>query len=336
LIFSLDQSKALWQIVWPMRLLITFAFAAWVLLGANRPVNAQQNFSATQAILSSGLHLFVPVSINGTKRTWWLIDTGAPGSLIAPSLQQKLSLPAPPGQTDFKATVKISGKNYPLVLAQSVDLNGAQIGPGYLAVAPIDVMEKEKTNALSGGFDKGGLIGMNFLLKRGALINYKTYQVFLSLRGSALPLSREGYEKMGYAYVPLRITPRGYVEVEGTIGGSTYSFLLDTGSFVSQLEPKIRERNHLAYDATRALLTAPYAGLKKVRLTQSTVPGFKIGTQDLSDFRIGFAESHTFDPGFLHEYGGILGPDLFHFHAAIIDLGNRALYLKPDYRSRKR
>jgi hypothetical protein len=81
---------------------------------------------------------------------------------------------------------------------------------------------------------------MNFLLKRGALINYKTYQVFLSLRGSALPLSREGYEKMGYAYVPLRITPRGYVEVEGTIDGSTYSFLLDTGSFVSQLEPKIR------------------------------------------------------------------------------------------------
>jgi hypothetical protein len=205
-----------------------------------------------------------------------------------------------------------------------------------LAVAPLDVMAKEKTNALSGGFDKGGLIGMNFLLKRGALINYKTYQIFLSLQGSALPLSREGYEKMGYTYVPLRITPRGYVEVEGTIGGATYSFLLDTGAFVSQLEPKIRERNHLAYDTTRALLTAPYAGIKEVRLTQSTVPGFKIGNHDLSDFRIGFAESHTFDPGFLHEYGGILGPDLFHFHAAIIDLGNRALYLKPDYRGRKR
>jgi len=231
--------------------------------------------------------------------------------------------------------VKISGKSYPVVLAQNVDFNGAQIGPGYMAVAPLDVIAKERTNALSGGFEKGGLIGMNFLLKRGALINYKTYQIFLSLRGSALPLSREGYEKMGYAYVPLRITPRGYVEVEGTIGGSTYSFLLDTGAFVSQLEPKIRERNHLAYNATRALLTAPYAGIKEVRLTQATIPGFKIGNQDLSDYRIGFAESHTFDPGFLHEYGGILGPDLLHFHEAIIDLGNRALYLKPDYRRRK-
>jgi Aspartyl protease len=320
-----------------MRLLLAASFAVEIWMGSlSQLANAQQNFSATQAILSSGLHLFVPVSINGTKPTWWLIDTGAPGSLIAPSLQQKLSLPAPPPQPGSRATVKISGKNYPVVLAQSIDFNGAQIGPGYLTVAPLDMMQREKTNALSGGFNKGGLIGMNFLLKRGALINYKTYQIFLSLRGSALPLSREGYEKMGYTYVPLRITPRGYVEVEGTIGGSTYSFLLDTGAFVSQLEPKIRERNRLAYNATRALLTAPYAGVKEARLTQSTVRGLKIGNQDLSDFRIGFAESHTFDPGFLHEYGGVLGPDLFHFHEAIIDLGNRALYLKPDYRGRKR
>jgi len=332
--FRLDRRKVLWQIVWLMQPLLAISLAVWVCLGSfGQSANAQQNFSATQAILSSGLHLFAPVSINGAKRTWWLIDTGAPGSLIAPSLQKKLSLPTPPPPT--RSQVKISGKSYPVVMAQNVDFNGAQIGPGYMAVAPLDVMEKERTNALSGGFEKGGLIGMNFLLKRGALINYKTYQIFLSLHGSALPLSREGYEKMGYAYVPLRITPRGYVEVEGTIGGSTYSFLLDTGAFVSELEPKIRERNHLAYKATRALLTAPYAGIKEVRLTQATIPGFKIGNQDLSVYRIGFAESHTFDPGFLHEYGGILGPDLLHFHEAIIDLGNRALYLKPDYRRRK-
>jgi hypothetical protein len=68
----------------------------------------------------------------------------------------------------------------------------------------------------------------------------------------------------------------------------------------------------------------------------ASVPGFRLGLQDLSDFRIGFAESHTFDPGFRHEYGGILGPDLLHYHEALIDFGNRALYLKPDYRGRKR
>src|SRR5258708_9496776 len=97
-----------------MRFLLASCLVVVICLGSfGKSANAQQNFSATQAILSSGLHLFAPVSINGTKRTWWLIDTGAPGSLVAPSLQQKLSLPAPPGQTGSPATVKISGKSYP-------------------------------------------------------------------------------------------------------------------------------------------------------------------------------------------------------------------------------
>jgi hypothetical protein len=98
--------KALWQIVWLMQPLLAISLAVWVCLGSfGQSANAQQNFSATQAILSSGLHLFAPVSINGAKRTWWLIDTGAPGSLIAPSLQKKLSLPTPPPLT--RSQVKI-------------------------------------------------------------------------------------------------------------------------------------------------------------------------------------------------------------------------------------
>jgi predicted aspartyl protease len=320
-----------------MRVLPPFACLVLALLGVTQPLaGAQENFSATQAVLSNGLHLFVPVSINGGKRTWWLIDTGAPGSTIAPSLRQRLALPAATAGSGLTATVTRRGKAYPVTLAQSVDLNGTELGPGYFRVEQIDQIASEKSNALSGAFEKGGIMGMNFLLTHGALLNYKTLQIFLAREGTRLPVTREGYERMGYTSVPLRITPKGYVEVEGTIGGSTYSFLLDTGAFVSMLEPKIRDRNHLAFNNTRAILSAPYAGIKEVPLTQATVPGFKIGTQDLSDYRIGFAESHTFDPGLLHEYGGILGPDLLHYHEALIDLGNRALYLKPDYRSRKR
>jgi hypothetical protein len=298
--------------------------------------DAEQNFSASQAILSYGLHLFVPVSINGSKRIWWLVDTGAPGSTIAPSVRRGLSLPAPGAGSGVNATVARRGKAYPIAFAQSVDVSGTELGPGYFRVEQIDRIASEKTNVISGGFEKGGIIGMNFLLKHGALINYRTLQIFLSKQDSRLPVTREGYERMGYTYVPLRITPRGYAEVVGTIGSSTYSFLLDTGSFVSMLEPKIRDRNHLAFNETRVTLTAPFAGIKDARLTQATISGFRIGTMDLSDYRIGFAESHTFDPGFLHEYGGILGPDLLHYHEALIDLGNRALYLKPDYRSHKK
>src|SRR5260221_5352545 len=156
-----------------MRLLLGACLAVVICLGScGESANAQQNFSATQAILSSGLHLFAPVSINGTKRTWWLIDTGAPGSLIAPSLQKKLSLPAPPPQA--RSEVKISGKNYPVVLAQSVDFNGAQIGPGYMAGAPLHLMAKERSHTPSCSFPKDGLIGMHILLHTTTLINYHT------------------------------------------------------------------------------------------------------------------------------------------------------------------
>ncbi|HZC35511.1 MAG TPA: aspartyl protease family protein [Chthoniobacterales bacterium] len=296
---------------------------------------AQADFSATQAVLSYGLHLFVPVSINGGKRTWWLVDTGAPGSTIAPSLQQSLSLPLTTTRFGVPAKVTRQGRDYPVTFAESVDFNGTELGPGYFRIEQINQISKEKTNAFSGPFEKGGIIGMNFLLKHGTLINFRKFQIFLARQGTRLPVTREGYERMGYSFVPLRITPKGYVEVEGTVGASIYSFLLDTGAFVSMLEPKIRDRNHLAFNTTRATLTAPYAGIKGAPLTQAAIPGFKIGTQDLSDYRIGFAESHTFDPGFRHEYGGIIGPDLLHYHEALLDLGNRALYLKPDYRSHK-
>src|SRR5260221_5899860 len=103
-----------------MRVILAGCLAVVICLGSfGESANAQQNFSATQAILSSGLHLFAPGSINGTKRTGWLIDTGAPGSLIAPSLQKRLSLPAPHPQTSSEG--KLSGQNYPVVVAQSVD-----------------------------------------------------------------------------------------------------------------------------------------------------------------------------------------------------------------------
>src|ERR1700746_3288829 len=191
-----------------MRLFIATSLAIWTWAGPfSQLADAEQNFSATQAILSYGLHLFVPVSINGSKRVWRLVDTGAPGSIIAPSLRRGLSLPAPAAGSGVNAMVARRGKAYSVAFAQSIDVNGTELGPGYFRVEQIDRIANEKINAISGAFEKGGIIGMNFLLKHGALINYKTLQIFLSRQDSRLPVTREGYERMGYTYVPLRITP---------------------------------------------------------------------------------------------------------------------------------
>jgi hypothetical protein len=219
----------------------------------------------------------------------------------------------------------------PLVFAQSVKSMAMELGPGYFAEVPVaGVMSIERTNQARIPFDKAGIIGMNFLLKHGAVINCRTQQVFFSPNSAKLPLTRQGFEKMGFTYVPIRITQYGYVEAPGTVAGSTYSFIVDTGAFWTVLEPAIQKRSHASYYYSGRTFMAPYAGIKQERLMFGKVPGLKFETQDTSDLLLGFAETRTHDFGVTHEYGGLIGADLLWERHAIIDLGNLGLYLKPD------
>src|SRR5258708_12880663 len=89
-----------------MRVFETISLAIWTWVGPfDQLAEAQQSFSAAQAVLSSQLHLFVPVSINGTRRTWWLVDTGAPVSIVSNFLRHMLSLPGPPARSGINATI---------------------------------------------------------------------------------------------------------------------------------------------------------------------------------------------------------------------------------------
>lgn len=289
--------------------------------------SAQESFSVVQTVRSNQLHLFAPVSVNGSAIKWWLVDTGAPVSLVAPEIARSLALP--PARQGENVTVTNVGKKYPVVSAQSVKCMDMELGPAYLVAEPIQ-FATEKTRQARIAFEKEGLLGVNLLVKHGAVINCRTQQIFFSRNGRQLPLTREGYEKMGFTYIPIRITPRGYVEAEGTVGESTYSFVIDTGSVLTLLEPAIRDRARLAYYDTRRQIRMPYARARGTNLTVAEVPGFRLGAHDMSDLQLGFAETRAGDFGVAHEYGGLIGAELLFKRHAIIDLGNRALYLMAD------
>ena len=76
-------------------------------------------------------------------------------------------------------------------------------------------------------------------------------------------------------------------------------------------------------------IVAPYAGIKQ-RLMFAKTPGLKFETVDMSDLTLGFAETGIHSHGVTHEYGGLIGADLLWKRHAIIDLGNRVLYLLAD------
>ena len=314
----------MWKIGW-----VCFILALGGVFSA-RTADGEEAFAVVSTARSDQLHLFAPVSVNGSQIKWFLVDTGAPLSLISPSLEKALSLPEAKTHDNLTVTVTNLGKKLPVVYAESIKAGDMELGPGYLVAESVEFW-REKTRQARISFDKEGLVGMNLLLKHGAVINCRTQQIFFSRQGSKLPLSGERYEKeWGYTYVPIRITPRGYLEVQGTIGGSTYSFVVDTGAFWTALEPAIQSREHLAYYDTRIVARLPYATGQSGRFTMTKVPGFKIGNHDVSNLIVGFAETHFGDLGLLHEYGGLIGAELLFKCRAIIDLGNRALYLRAD------
>lgn len=288
--------------------------------------NAEDGYVVVPMARGNHLHLFAPISVNGSKIMWFLVDTGFPRSLISPELGR--ALPAPPIIVEQSTPLLSIGNSTPIVYARSVKTMGMELGPDYFVEKPI-AFSAEKTNEARIAFNKEGILGMDLLSKHGAVINCRTQQIFFSRTGSKLPLSREGFEKMGLTYVPIRITPRGYAEVEGTVDGLEYSFLVDTGAFWTTLDPKVQQKSNLP-TFRRGTGTLPYYGQSRVPFVMARLPEFKIGDHEVKNQILCFADIRPPPGGTLHKWGGLIGADLLFNRHAIIDLGNRGLYLMAD------
>lgn len=287
----------------------------------------EQGFAVVQTVRSNQLHLFAPVSVNQSKIMWFLVDTGAPKSLISAAVRKSLSLPSAGAEAHLRLVGMPS--TVPIVYAQSIKAMDMELGPGYFVQAPI-TFSAERTKEAQIAFNKEGLIGMDFLMKHGAVINCRTQQIFFSRTGSRLPLSREGYEKMGFTYVPIRILPPGYPEVEGKVGGTDYSFIVDTGSFWTAIDPDI-QRTYRLHVYRRGWGFLPYStGMRAVPFTMAQLPELRIGDFAVSGEILAFERVLQPSRELVHHWGGLIGADLLFKRHAIIDLGNRALYLMAD------
>jgi hypothetical protein len=76
--------------------------------------------------------------------------------------------------------------------------------------------------------------------------------------------------------------------------------------------------------------TLPYYGQSPVPFVMARLPEFKIGDHDVKKQILCFASIRPPPGGTLHKWGGLIGADLLFSRHAIIDLGNRGLYLMAD------
>jgi predicted aspartyl protease len=287
------------------------------------------DFVAVQAVRGSVNHLFVPVSVNGKRANWWLVDTGAPYSVIRPAEMTRAGIANPQPQLSTTGEGK-----HPIVSAANITSEGMDFGKKSLVVISPEHFDEEGTRESTGSFHKMGVMGLDLLMKYGAIINSRSQQLFFSKIPGHLPVHREQYEKMGFTYIPLEKLPSGHVGVDGTVNGTEYTFILDTGAPFTTLQRSIGEKEKLPRFVTASSLQGSFHDFKNARLDAASLPGFKIGSQDLSDALIGFANLNLSTGNLKHPFGGFIGADILFYHTAIIDLGNDALYLAPDFRKK--
>jgi hypothetical protein len=310
----------------------------WLLVGGTQLGIAEQNFGVVQGRIAEGtkevaitgrllprkvgtlLGLTVPVSVNASKTTWWVVDTGSPVCVIDPSFSSKLGL-----QADDKVG------RFPVTMVNDVQLGSFHCNGITCAVRSIGELKTLELRNEGGSFEKTGVIGINLLAKYGATINCRTQQIFLSPTGN-LGMSRQKYEEMGFTYVPMNVTSKNRLEVVGTLEGKEFSFFLDTGGFSTLLDNSVRNEIRVPFAVTNSTVTGPFHDFtKEARYSFTTARDFKLGSYDANGTRLGFATLNFGEnPGSSKQFAGLIGLDFLFYRSAIIDVGGRALYLKPS------
>ena len=308
----------------------------FLLVGVTQSSIAQQNFGVVQGRIAEGikqvdvlgsiakkkigtsLALTVPVSVNGSKTSWWVVDTGSPVSMIDPAFSSRLGL-----QADNKVGP------YPVTLINDIQLGTFHCSGIACAVRSIGELKSVQLPNEGGSFEKTGLVGVNLLAKYGGLINCRTQQIFLSPSGN-LGMSRQKYEQMGYTYVPMSVTSQNRLEVTGILGGKEFSFFLDTGAYSTVVDNSIRNEVNLPWFTTNTRVEGTFHDFGRFsQYSFGEATDFKLGNYDAKGARIGFTTLNIHEnPGSSHRFAGLIGMDFLFYRSAIIDIGGRGLYLK--------
>src|SRR5262249_43545500 len=90
-------------------------------------------------------------------------------------------------------------------------------------------------------FEAGGVLGVDFLARHRAVLNFRSQRLFFRDGSVVATAERAAFEREGYTYVPIQLTPVGRIEAVGSVGANKYSFLIDSGSPQTILQSTIKE-----------------------------------------------------------------------------------------------
>lgn len=271
-------------------------------------------------------HLFIPITINGVT-SWWGVDTGFMFSIIDPAIATRAHLQRATDANHIPFNARVNGQICPIVTVGDLRSGSLSFGKAQIPVFEIESKRYERSPEVGSSFEMGGILGMDFLSRFHAIIDFDRQQIALSLSGSAPPA---GTTDSGYTQVALQRVNGRRLEVSCRLGTTTSPFLVDTGAPGTSCPVHVAVQNRIRL--RRKPFTETLIGGGPDRAFTGRVNDFRIGTFSCGNTDLNFADlsprrSYSGQPP---EY--LLGVDLLWRHRAILDIDRNVLQLSQSER----
>ncbi len=268
----------------------------------------------------SGNHIYVPVSINGKAKKWFILDTGAEMGVINKSVAEELGLAMSgdiEGRGGGEQSISVS-----LVSDLTLEVSGATITGQTLAAVALDALEPKIGRRME------GILGSEFFHRFVVQIDYE--HKLLHLYDPAT-FTYEGTEQP----IPIILESNlPMINIAFQVAGckrSTGKFLMDTGanSAIDISSPKV-EADSFAQCASKT-----YAG--NISYGVGGASKQLVARTDILDFGghavpslIGSLMQDKLGAGASKDRDGLIGGELFKHFVITFDYTGRRLWLKPN------
>jgi predicted aspartyl protease len=262
-------------------------------------------------------HLFVPLKVDGIH-SWWGVDTGFPFSVIDSSIASRASLRHLSDANGVPLNADVNGRICPIVEASNITMGSANLGDLRVAELGLEVKAYERSEEAGPDFEMGGILGIDFLVKYNAIIDYQRQEIQIS----PFHVPADATVGADYQTIELESIQHRRMEVLCRVGEFAYPFSIDTGAAGTSASIEIAKQNGIPLQKrpyTIATVGADPANIQFARISDFQINRFECGRIDLN-----FTKSSN--PEKLAR--GLLGADLLSKYGAILDVGHNALYLK--------
>lgn len=268
-------------------------------------------------------HLFIPVTINGIQ-SWWGLDTGFLFSIIDPAIARRAHLKQAADANHVPFNARVNGQICPIVTVADLRSGALSFGQAKIPVFEIESRRYERSPEVGNSFEIGGILGMDFLSRFHAIIDFQHQEIILSPDDSTV--SPSGPAEAAYIPVALQRVNGRRLEVSCRVGATVHQFLVDTGAPGTSCPVRLALENRISL--RRKPFTETVIGGGPNRAFTGLVKDFRIGNFSCGDIDLNFSDLSLRPAQGAQPPEYLLGVDLLWKHHAILDIDRNLLQLR--------